>query len=240
MTTPSSPELPVESSWQDDLVDRSYRTYKARINTAVRLRVRNHVWNTVLISATTSSAIAGIALVADSKLFGEQGSTIFAAMSVLVLAASLVVTGKNYEGRSRDMFDNYRKIQRLSAKAEMLVKQKNRLSKLVNHRSILEINRELEKLFDDYQDLLDASENHTPSDHKSKKTSGRPRSKFYLKSGVKPAVQQETTADQQCSEGASDFGKRMEPRVQDFITYGPLILLAPSSAVLLKIFFWAF
>ncbi|MWJ14248.1 hypothetical protein DOT98_15685 [Clavibacter michiganensis subsp. michiganensis] len=79
---------------------------------------------------------------------------VFAALAILSLVTSLVVTSVNYKARSRDMFLNYRKVQRLSVEAEAL-----KAEDPVTH------SKALARLSSQYQDLLDESENHTTRDH---------------------------------------------------------------------------
>lgn len=141
-------------SWIETQEKRTYQTYKARVRAANRLKARGVAWTTALISASTAASIASIASIVEQDLYGEYGSVIAAAISVLTLVASLVVTGVNYEARHRKMFDNYRKIQRLSAELEFL-----------RANSVHQSDEQIRVLLDRYQDLLDESENHSDLDN---------------------------------------------------------------------------
>ncbi|MCJ0906104.1 SLATT domain-containing protein [Rhodococcus sp. ARC_M6] len=200
------------TSWLSDLENRSYRTYKARVHAENRLRTRGHVWNSVLISTTTGTTIAGISLLADPKIFGNAGAAIFASASVATLVASLVITGRNYEGRARDMFDNYRKIQRLSATVELLNKPGDSdtepESVTRSHTRDNKGNIELSSLFEKYQNLLDESENHTVADS------------LLSQSGHKCA--------------------NINTVSQGVVTYAPLAILMLPILILTKLTFWAF
>ncbi|MCW2501715.1 MAG: hypothetical protein JWN87_3391 [Frankiales bacterium] len=119
-----------------------------------RLASRGRAWNASLISLSTSTAIASIALLADPDMYGRGGPTLLVCVSVLTLVASLVTSGLDYSGRSRNMFVNYRKIQRLSAEAER--------AKDIPEKQTREY---VDALNTQYDALLDESENHTEADH---------------------------------------------------------------------------
>ncbi|WP_159961849.1 SLATT domain-containing protein [Blastococcus haudaquaticus] len=136
------------------LEQRSYATYKARLRASKRLMTRNNAWNASLIATATSTTIASVALLANDGIYGPNGDTLFVCLAVLSLTASLVTSGLNYSGRSRDMFSNYRRIQRLSAEAE----RAKRTPSMQNFATVAELNAK-------YDELLDGSENHTEADY---------------------------------------------------------------------------
>ena len=136
------------------LEKRAYSTYKARLKAAQRLASRNNAWNAWLISMSTSSVVASVAILVDDSIYGAAGDALLLIVAIVALVASLSVSVSNYSGRSRDMFLNYRKIQRLSSEAERV-----RMSPEVAPPGwIEEANRQ-------YDALLDESENHTVGDH---------------------------------------------------------------------------
>lgn len=137
----------------EKLADRSYKTYKARLVAAERLQSRNRAWNACLLSLSVATTLASVALLTDKEMYGHAGPTILVCVAVMALVASLVVSGLNYGGRSRDMFMNYRRIQKLSVEAEGLVNS--------GAASIEDVNQLAER----YETLLDDSENHTTSDY---------------------------------------------------------------------------
>ncbi len=137
------------------LEERSYKSYKGRMNASERLARRDRAWNVSLLSLTVSTTIASIGLLTDAQIYGTPGPTIFVCLSVLSLVISLVVAGLNYGARSRDLFNNYRRIQRLSSEVEHL-----RLSARKANPAEVKI------LLDRYNDLLDESENHNPADYR--------------------------------------------------------------------------
>jgi hypothetical protein len=152
MVTPASAGLP-----RDHLAlleARAYKSYMARMRASQRLASRGRAWNASLIALSTSTAIASIALLADDSMYGRGGPTLLVCVSVLTLVASLVTSGLDYSGRSRDMFLNYRRIQRLSAEAER-----------AKDVSELHTREYVEGLNNQYDALLDESENHTEADH---------------------------------------------------------------------------
>lgn len=137
----------------DRIADRSYKTYKARLKAAERLQARQRAWNTSLLALSIATTIASIALLSDDLMYGSVGPTVLVCVSVAALVASLVVAGLNYGVRSRDMFMNYRAIQRLSVEAE--TQQERGIADEVAVRM----------LSDRYNALLDDSENHTSADY---------------------------------------------------------------------------
>lgn len=135
------------------LADRSYKTYKARLFAAERLQSRNRAWNACLLSLSVATTLASVALLTDQEMYGRAGPTILVCVAVLALVASLVVSALNYGGRSRDMFMNYRRIQKLSVEAEGLI---------IGEAASAE---DIDQLAERYESLLDDSENHTTSDY---------------------------------------------------------------------------
>ena len=136
------------------IADRSYKTYKARLKASDRLQARQRAWNTSLLALSIATTTASIGLLTDSQMYGAAGPTVLVCVSVLALIVSLTVAGLNYGVRSRDMFMNYRNLQRLSVEAEALEKEPHPDGAAVR------------KLRDRYNALLDDSENHTSADHK--------------------------------------------------------------------------
>lgn len=137
----------------DLIAERSYKTYKSRLKAAERLQARQRAWNTCLLALAVATTIASIALLTDDRMYGRAGPTVLVCVSVAALVASLVIAGLNYGVRSRDMFMNYREIQRLSVEAEQL-------------QGDSEVDAEVVRdLRDRYQALLDNSENHTSADY---------------------------------------------------------------------------
>lgn len=135
------------------LEDRSYATYSARLQASIRLRRRGQAWNAALIAFATSATAASVGMLTDPDMYGSQGDTLMVCLSVLALVVSLVVTGLDHSGRSRDMFVNYRKIQRLSAEAE-----RDKSDPELTRAAVVRMNER-------YDALLDESENHTSADY---------------------------------------------------------------------------
>lgn len=133
--------------------EKTYRTYLARLRASKRLAARNRAWNTSLIATAAASTISSIALLSDDTIYGKTGPTLLVSIAVLMLVISLVTSGIDYSGRSRDMFLNYRRIQSISTEAE-------RASKTPH----LQTEELLDDLMRRYDGLLDESENHTSVD----------------------------------------------------------------------------
>lgn len=134
---------------------RAYKTYRAREAAARRLAQRARAWNWALVAFSTSTTIAAIGLLTDAKMYGPHGDTLMVCLAVLALVASLTTANIDYSGRSRDMFLNYRKLQRLAVEMEELGQQN---AAPINHQMV-------KALSDRYQTILDETENHTPGDH---------------------------------------------------------------------------
>lgn len=145
--------------------DRSYKSYKGRMYASQRLALRGKAWNASLLSLTVATTIASIGLLTNDGMYGAAGPTVFACLAVLSLVISLVVAGQNYNGRSRDLFNNYRRLQRLSTEAEYLR----------DNNDVVDQDK-VEALLSRYNDLLDDSENHSEADYERTLDEGSRRS----------------------------------------------------------------
>lgn len=134
---------------------RAYKTYRAREAAARRLGQRARAWNWALVAFSTATTIAAIGLLTDIAMYGPNGDTLLVCLAILALVASLTTASIDYSGRSRDMFINYRKLQRISVEMEETGQQ---TTTPVSYRMVKE-------LWDRYQTILDETENHTPGDH---------------------------------------------------------------------------
>ncbi|WP_125616437.1 SLATT domain-containing protein [Specibacter cremeus] len=136
------------------LEERSYKNYKRRMFASQRLAARDRAWNTSLLSFTVSTTIASVGMLTAPGLYGPAGPTLLTCLAVLSLVSSLVVSGLDYGARSRNLFSNYRRFQRLSVELE---------HKNSTNVTITEI--ETVALLNQFNDLLDECENHTDADH---------------------------------------------------------------------------
>lgn len=134
------------------LENRSYATYKARLNAANRLRYRGAAWNASLVALSVSTTAASVALLSDPTIYGPRGATLLAVLAVLALASSLVVTNMNYPGRAQAMEANFRRIQQISLAAE-------------SARWGPDIDVDAEQLRREYEIALESSENHSEADY---------------------------------------------------------------------------
>lgn len=148
--------MAAQDEWQGRLTTlekRSYDTYKARLEACKRLEMRARALNGLVVALSLSSLIAAAGMVRDRDLYGPNGDALWLFISILTFAASLASSSMGYAARSRNMFQNYRKLQRLSVQAEAAksdMKQWNR--------------ERFDTLNAEYDDLLDESENHTTVD----------------------------------------------------------------------------
>ncbi|WP_182045218.1 SLATT domain-containing protein [Curtobacterium sp. ME26] len=136
-----------------DLERRSYRSYRARIESERRLRRVGLFWS----AAQTALAVGLIAVSVLYLAYPERQSTLMLvyliSLSVLALAVSVTVGALDYTGRAREMFRNYRAIQALSVRVESARKSQLFITKRFVHR-----------MHSEYDLLLDNSENHTSLD----------------------------------------------------------------------------
>lgn len=134
---------------------RAFKTYRAREAAARRLGQRARAWNWALVAFSTATAVAAIGLLTDPGMYGAEGDTLIACLAILALVASLTTANVDYSGRSRDMFINYRKLQRISVEMEELRRQ---AALAITHAMVKDLS-------DRYQSVLDETENHTTGDH---------------------------------------------------------------------------
>lgn len=157
MNTPHLPPAENDDKSARDLLAiveaRAYTTYRARESASVRLGQRARAWNWALIALSTATTVAAVGMLTNAKMYGPNGSTLMVCVSVLTLVVSLATTNVDYSARSRDMFLNYRKIQRLSVEMEEL-----KHAQFVNHAAVTALEKR-------YQAVLDESENHTSGDY---------------------------------------------------------------------------
>lgn len=136
-----------------DLERRSYRSYRARIESERRLRRVGLSWS----AAQTSLAVGLIAVSVLYLAYPQRQSTLMVvyliSLSVLALAVSVTVGALDYSGRAREMFRNYRAIQALSVRVESASKSR-----------ILITKKFVDRLQSEYDLLLDNAENHTNLD----------------------------------------------------------------------------
>lgn len=148
---PPNDDVPITTQLQN-LVNRSYITYRARIKASERLATLNTVWNIALMFGSVAVTINSVVMLVDRNALGPKGDVAMACASILTLVISVSVSGMNLSGKSRDMFTSYRRIQRLSADAERVVSDQP-------------TRNDLTRLSSEYDDMLDNSDNHRLCDY---------------------------------------------------------------------------
>ncbi|WP_460628308.1 SLATT domain-containing protein [Intrasporangium mesophilum] len=136
-----------------NLERRAYRTYKSRLEAHRRLSTRGTAWNVALVSVSTALTIGSVGILVDQSIYGEKGEVLLACLSVLSLAASLVVANMNYGVRSSAMETNYKRFQKISKDVE----RRAVLDDAAREQMLTEYARESDL-------LVEASENHTSAD----------------------------------------------------------------------------
>jgi hypothetical protein len=144
------------------LEDRAFKTYKARLFAAKRLRARGVAWNASLVAFSTSTTVASVALLSDEAIYGRKGATLLAVLAVCALSASLVVTNMDYAGRAQAMDGNYRRMQQIALSAEA-------------GRLRPELKVDAERVRREYEIALESSENHSDADYFRSMDDGRGR-----------------------------------------------------------------
>lgn len=137
-----------------ELEGRAYKTYKARLEACKRLESRSRAVNGLVVALSLSSLIAASGMLVDRNIYGPRGDVLWLFIAILTFAGSLTSSSMGYAARSRNMFQNYRKIQRLSVQAESAKGDPAQFTRDT-----------FEKLSSEYDDLLDESENHTTADY---------------------------------------------------------------------------
>lgn len=201
--------------------NRAFKTYRARLYASKRLRARGIGWNSALISISTATSISAIAEIAAPRLYGPAGGFLFASLGVVSLVVSLVVASVNYPGRARDMFSAYRRAQRLSVEFERLKFEANPDPDKVR------------ELSEQYQTLLDESENQEDIDYLRATSSMPSKSEQQLGTDESSAEQDELAEKRQ---EESKKGRRLEQRRRRWLAFlsGALTVL-PYIALLVPI-----
>jgi hypothetical protein len=143
--------------WRQSLAqleDRAYKTYKARLEACKRLESRSRAVNGLVVALSLSGLVSAAGMLRDRDIYGPNGDALWLFIAILTFAGSLTSSSMGYAARSRNMFQNYRKIQRLSVRAESAKGDPAQLTRDT-----------FEKLSLEYDDLLDESENHTTADY---------------------------------------------------------------------------
>lgn len=131
------------------LEERSYSTYRMRLEAHRRLQRTGWGWSLGLAAVTLSTLLASVAQLAYPDRLSRPTSVTVISLSAAALVASLVATQADHSLRARDMFGNYRRFQRISTKLEA-----------IRDASCLDVEVDVKALEEEYQDSLDSSENH--------------------------------------------------------------------------------
>lgn len=208
--------------WRERFEERTFTTFLARLNAHNRVRLRGNAWNAALIAISTSTCVAAIGQIAEADLYGEAGDLLFAVAALVTLVVSLVVTNRNYDGRARDLFDNYRRILEISAEAE-------RLKALGVEAS----DTRYSDLFESYQDILNQSENQVPGDYyKATRDQARDNS---AESGLESSGAETPDSDQRDTGVSSGRGSYW---AENALTSLALLPIGFSIAVLFPVVTW--
>lgn len=120
--------------------DKVWFTYKARIRTHERLVSNDFHSQVILVWYALASTFVSIASIRYPKLLGEDTDVFSASLSVMLLAVSMLVTGRDFRGRAIEICKNYRALGSLynslgtaPASAEQALKYDELLNSVENH-----------------------------------------------------------------------------------------------------------
>ncbi|QRI76703.1 MULTISPECIES: SLATT domain-containing protein [Rhodococcus] len=150
----------------DLLGQRSYDSYRCRLEASRRLKKLGHWWNAAQFSLPTALifvSIFSLSAPGDPSAIAR----VVIGVSVLSLVASVVVTFLDYSARAKALEINYRALQAFSVRIETM---------LASGKDIADDGVRLLQL--EYDWLLDKAENHSSVDYKTYKGS---KSRFYEK-----------------------------------------------------------
>jgi len=138
------------------LEDRTYDTYRARLQTANRMRVRGQLWNLPLVGSALVTVLVALVALYAPNVYSDRTDVLLTILSVLTLVVSSIVSTANYAVNSERLFNAYRGLQRLSADIE----RENLRLKSSRRRNSLAARASLE-----YQEILDRTQNHSGADY---------------------------------------------------------------------------
>lgn len=98
--------------------DNIWFTYKARIRTQVRLAKNDFHSQALLVWYAFCGAVLAILTIRYPEVLGKNTDILAAVLSTSLLVVSLMVTGRDFRGRSIDMLRNYLELQSLYRQAE--------------------------------------------------------------------------------------------------------------------------
>lgn len=129
------------------LSDKVWYTYIARVQAHKRLEKFDFVSQLVLVWYSFLSVATGAYTLINDKFLGDRTGYLLLCLSVGVLIVSLVVSARDFRGRSINMKLHYVKLQRLYFTVQRC-----------------DFDNDLQKLEDEYCKLLCEVENHTTLD----------------------------------------------------------------------------
>ncbi|WP_308904855.1 SLATT domain-containing protein [Neisseria subflava] len=146
---------PVEPESLQQLENKVWFTYSARIQTHKRLVFNNFWSNLILVIYSLATLIASIVSLKDTKFYGCYTSELIVVISAITLVASLIIVNVNYQTRILRMRDNYISLQKLYEKIKIYRNSCQESSvDLGKYRGFVE----------KYMSILEKNENHITLD----------------------------------------------------------------------------
>lgn len=146
---------PVEPESLQQLENKVWFTYSARIQTHKRLLFNNFWSNFILVLYSLATLIASIVSLKDTTFYGSYTSELIVIISAITLVASLIIVNVNYQTRILRMRDNYILLQKLYEDIK------------IYRNSQKESSEDPEKYSDfvrSYMSILEKNENHITLD----------------------------------------------------------------------------
>lgn len=131
------------------MYDHIWFTYKARIRTQERLTQNDIHSQALLVWYAVLGTCIGIVTIRYPKFLGDNTDIVAAIFSVAILAVSMLVTNRDYRGRSLEMRRNYQALHQLYKNATL---PNSAIPK--------------EQIEKEYHVLIDSVENHASIDDK--------------------------------------------------------------------------
>lgn len=146
---------PVEPEPLQQLENKVWFTYSARIQTHKRLLFNNFWSNFILVLYSLATLIASIVSLKDTTFYGGYTSELIVVISAITLVASLIIVNVNYQTRILRMRDNYILLQKLYEDIRIYRNSQKESSEYLEKYSNFVRN---------YMSILEKNENHITLD----------------------------------------------------------------------------
>lgn len=151
-----APSSLIETSELGALEDRIYMTYRSRLRSANRIRLRGQLWNLPLVTSPLVTIVVALVSLLAPRAYAPSTEALLLVLSILTLVVSIIVPTANYAVSAERLFVAYRTFQRLASKIE---REKGM------PRTMREARKLALRIDAEYQETLDATGNHSAADY---------------------------------------------------------------------------